>query len=875
MNSSHTNTNSTTISNALVSISKKILLRNRAQAPGNTDGIEAACAPGSKILQKNSASMSKMIEIRVHKLPRRPQSTVMGKSDIRSFGNNCFETHKFPMNSHLEPGTIIEDRYEITEFVGEGGMGTVLKAKEIGLHRTVAIKFLHTSLIGDDENRTRFEREGKILSSLRHENILLFFRFGFFQGMSPYIAMEFLQGRSLQQVILANGPLPVSRLLRIAIQICNGVGYAHTHGIVHRDLKPGNIILVNQPEEDTVKIVDFGLAKIPGAPHATAPHLTQTGELIGSIHYMSPEQCRGEKTDARSDIYSLGCLLYESLAGAPPLEADTTVGLLHKHTTEMPPPVEQTVKGLPPGIDNLLFRSMAKKPIERYQTMEEMRLDLERIARGQGDEISPAPSRLATKTKNTIASKWVAPALLLIILTPSVFFIQRKVANRNEELSLKEPLRLAQVPRVRSLKALASQVHEVMFKKGKGRLSAQGEELCFRFLARLAETPDAEVSEVDYLDAATYASLLLEHAKNHDKAIKLLQQFNLWCIHKNAGPGAIIRGKLNLARSLCAVGRDREAEQLLIQTITNESKRAAKSDLAQMEEALVLLYATRGQIELATEHHDRFIHHVPVEDEYYGAALVRFLVLLTKSGNRKLCIDRAKPYLRSICTTAKNGSSFSSALAEMVRAASFHKTWSTEVNDFLKEIINSPETNLRKLPGLWLQLGCLYEIQKDYPNALKAYSHAAAGNEEGAEIGKIRCLIHLNQIDLARDIDKLSQSTNHGGSDLGVTRVRGMLINRNDGPDKAIAYLVSQLSRHSIDSTWDQEQTTGNLTGEICVIEQDLAMLYCAVGDRTNALKALNSVEKKLEHLYGPTDESVKITIRQIEMLKSGQLLKQ
>lgn len=183
----------------------------------------------------------------------------------------------------LQPGTVVDNQYEILNELGQGGMGTVYLAFEFGLNRKVAIKFLHDHLLVDEEQRARFEREGRILATLSHPNILTFYRFGIWIKQYPFIVMELLEGKSLRLEVENLGSLDLQRGLDIAIQICDALQAAHNQGIVHRDLKPSNVILVDQPKADRVKLLDFGLARIVCADGAVSQHLTQTGELVGSV----------------------------------------------------------------------------------------------------------------------------------------------------------------------------------------------------------------------------------------------------------------------------------------------------------------------------------------------------------------------------------------------------------------------------------------------------------------------------------------------------------------------------------------------------------------------------------------------------------------
>lgn len=277
-------------------------------------------------------------------------------------------------------GTIIDNRFAILAHQGDGGMGSVFKARQLGLERVVALKWQHSSLIGDPESFARFEREGRSLAELNHPNIPVFYHFGLWHNC-PYIAMEYLEGNTLREILAREKRLPWRLGINIALQVCDAMGSAHARGIIHRDLSPNNLLILNDSDAE-VKIVDFGLSL---NKNSAAQHLTQTGELIGSIFYMSPEQCLGRKADHRSDIYSLGCVLYEMITGVPPLIADNPIGLMHKHSNEMPIPIATVLENepVPAGLSQTLFKAMAKDPSTRYQSMSELRDDLLLVIEGR------------------------------------------------------------------------------------------------------------------------------------------------------------------------------------------------------------------------------------------------------------------------------------------------------------------------------------------------------------------------------------------------------------------------------------------------------------------------------------------------------------
>lgn len=283
----------------------------------------------------------------------------------------------------LRPGTIIDDRYELTRCLGEGGMGAVYLAREIGLERQVAVKLLHADLLTASDSSARFERESKVLAALHHENVVSMFRFGIWNQQNPYLVMEYLNGQTLRKHSLDHA-LSCADILEIVMQVCAALQAAHDLGIIHRDLKPDNVMVLSGAPVK-IKILDFGLSIFS---QAHSQHLTQTGELVGTIFYMSPEQCLGRRADHRSDIYSLGCIVYELLSGAPPFSCDNPIGIMHKHSQEQPPPLASTLN-LPAGLEAVVLRALRKDPEKRYQSMAEFASDLALVGSGQGHALVP------------------------------------------------------------------------------------------------------------------------------------------------------------------------------------------------------------------------------------------------------------------------------------------------------------------------------------------------------------------------------------------------------------------------------------------------------------------------------------------------------
>ena len=271
-------------------------------------------------------------------------------------------------------GREVAGRYRILAKLGEGGMGTVYRAEQISLKRTVALKMLRPDVGGGSMMLRRFNAEAEAVAKLSHPNTVNIFDFGQDADGMLFIAMEFIEGRSLRAAIHAEAPLPLRRTLTIASQICASIADAHSHSIIHRDLKPDNVMLQDRgKQKDVVRVLDFGIAKLRDDTRANN-QMTQAGDMLGTPQYMAPEQIRAEQIDGRTDVYALGCMIYEMVTARLPFEAPTVMALLSKHLMETPPSPSQRRPDLhlPPMIDDLVMSAMAKNPAQRPPTMEQL-----------------------------------------------------------------------------------------------------------------------------------------------------------------------------------------------------------------------------------------------------------------------------------------------------------------------------------------------------------------------------------------------------------------------------------------------------------------------------------------------------------------------
>ncbi|MFB6391496.1 Stk1 family PASTA domain-containing Ser/Thr kinase [Polymorphospora sp. 2-325] len=347
-------------------------------------------------------------------------------------------------------------RYQVGELLGYGGMAEVHHGRDLRLGRDVAIKMLRTDLARDATFQMRFRREAQNAASLNHPAIVAVYDTGEEIAATgetiPFIVMEFVNGRTLKEVLAAEGRLMPRRALELTADMCAALEFSHRHGIIHRDIKPGNVMLT---QNGAVKVMDFGIAR---ALASGATTMTQTSAVIGTAQYLSPEQARGEAVDARSDVYAAGCVLFELLCSHPPFVGDSPVSVAYQHVREDPRAPSEINPEVTPAIDAIVLKALSKNPLNRYQSAGEMRADLLRAANGRPvmatpvmreDETmamapsattrqaggGPAPARVGDPRRRK-ASAWVLAALSALGVLAVIALIAGLIAAGNDEPDL-------------------------------------------------------------------------------------------------------------------------------------------------------------------------------------------------------------------------------------------------------------------------------------------------------------------------------------------------------------------------------------------------------------------------------------------------------
>ena len=305
---------------------------------------------------------------------------------------------------------VLAGRYEIRDLIGRGGMAEVHLGYDTRLSRVVAIKLLRSDIAGDPTFQARFRREAQSAAALNHPAVVAVYDSGEEELLQPggasrtvpYIVMEYIEGHTVRELLSEGEAVPIAEAAEIVSGVLDALEYSHRVGIVHRDIKPGNIMLTST---GAVKVMDFGIAR---AIEDSASTVTQTHTVVGTAQYLSPEQARGESVDARSDLYSTGCLLYELLTGQPPFQGDSAVAIAYQHVREIPKRPSSLAADVPESLDRVILKSLAKSREDRYQDAAHMRADLQAAARGlsvaapAADSWSPATSVMASPAADPV-----------------------------------------------------------------------------------------------------------------------------------------------------------------------------------------------------------------------------------------------------------------------------------------------------------------------------------------------------------------------------------------------------------------------------------------------------------------------------------------
>ncbi|MBX9951658.1 MAG: protein kinase [Candidatus Obscuribacterales bacterium] len=347
----------------------------------------------------------------------------------------------------LRPGDIVGDRYLIRSMIGQGGMGMVFQIEQVFLGKVLALKTLSNSRLSDSTVR-RFQHEARAAFAIDHPNLITVHDFGLLDGKIPYLIMDYINGKSLAQRIAEKGMLDAGEAIPIFLHACFGLGYAHQKGVVHRDVKPSNIMLVENNGEKTeglVKIVDFGLAKFTQKEGDSIQSLTRTGEIFGSPLYMSPEQCASQPVDERSDIYSLGCVFFETLTGTPPFIGQTALATMMLHMGQQAPTLKEASMGkdFPALLEHIVAKMLEKQPADRYQSLAQVTGELAALERQLKDPRAQAntvvlqkksaaagkPSNCFQLSKNIFALIMTATILLSSAISS---FVTHKLVTESE-----------------------------------------------------------------------------------------------------------------------------------------------------------------------------------------------------------------------------------------------------------------------------------------------------------------------------------------------------------------------------------------------------------------------------------------------------------
>ncbi|MBC7333416.1 MAG: PASTA domain-containing protein [Actinobacteria bacterium] len=419
---------------------------------------------------------------------------------------------------------IISERYKLLKKIATGGMADVYLATDLKSNKEVAIKILSPLHSNDRTFVARFRREAQILANLNHPNIVSIYDWGSYDNQY-FISMEYLKGQSLKEIIERRGPLNPKVVAKYTIQICNALEAAHKNNLIHRDIKPQNIMI---DSEGVVKVTDFGIAKILGGDE------TKTISIMGTAHYISPEQAKGELLDFRTDIYSLGIVMYEMLAGDVPFRGDNPIDISLKHINEAPVKPSTFIKDIPVKLEKIVMHCLEKDPQKRYDSAQSLRRDLENFLNNKPLTIEKRQLKITSRLKSKVKSSSSVLNITLISLT-SIFFILFLIFSVNY-ISLRQSLSFVRVPPIENIPV--AQAEKILKTYNLGlriKEEVYSENIPERFIIDQSPKPDTSVPTNTYItviiskgkensDTITMPNLIgltLEEAENMLKELKL------------------------------------------------------------------------------------------------------------------------------------------------------------------------------------------------------------------------------------------------------------------------------------------------------------------------------------------------------------------
>jgi serine/threonine protein kinase len=482
-------------------------------------------------------------------------------------------------------GQIIDERYEILNELGSGGFATVYKARQVNLDRLVAVKLLDYSLGPNDPALLRFEREAQILSELRHKNLPTFYGFGEWKGR-PYLVSELVDGKSLQQALLDSPGLDLRKTSQIMAQVCAALSCAHGNGIIHRDLSAANVLLIDEEDgaEPIVKLIDFGLA----AGLSTARNhqkLTEAGTAIGTVMYMSPEQCLGGQVDARSDVYATACLLHECLTGSPPFAGSAVQDTMRQHLHEPFPRLIAHRQKSEPQLTSLQYvvdRASMKNPCDRYDTVDEMAKELAAAIKGKASSEMPSFANKVMPVQGKPVSSTKVKAGLIVACTFVACFIAIKLAEA--------PISSDEAPESKPTTIAAVEASRLRHKAYQLQLNGQPEkavELLTKGLHN-SSVPGNEMNYISTLRANCYVQM-----NKPDMALQERLDF----LQKTSPSEQRYLGIANHVASIyLSNGRPQDAVELLLRCQKRAKEAGNRTDADASSVQLARTFATMGKL---------------------------------------------------------------------------------------------------------------------------------------------------------------------------------------------------------------------------------------------------------------------------------------